>query len=82
MRKGGWLNFEKRADAPDVNTNPLPNHGNPGVKALNEESFTCVKKRVSEVRRSMTVLFEILSRAGLIPSVHGSSSTLSGIQAR
>lgn len=55
----------------NVNTNPLPNHGNSGVNALSGEYSTYFKKRVSEVRRPMTVLFEILSRAGLIPSVHG-----------
>lgn len=61
-------------NAPDVNVNttPLPNHGNSGVNALSGEYSTYFKKRVSEVRRSIKVLFEILSRAGFIPSVHGS----------
>ena len=64
--KAGWLFFKKFVGAPNVNNNPLPNHGKPAVNAISEDSSHCVTEQVSEVKMSMRTVFNILNSAGMV----------------
>lgn len=62
--KAGWLNFKKE-NGPDVNNNPLPNHQNAQVNAI-EVRGTDLKKNAKSVVTPMGELFEILFSNGYI----------------
>ena len=49
--KVGWLDFN-RNNRPNVMANPLPNHVEPNVNAIVEESSMKIKTRVDEVKLS------------------------------
>ena len=50
--KKGELTF-KDEDIPDVNRNPLPNHGGPKVNAVENSKEMQVKRSVKDVRMPM-----------------------------
>ena len=61
--KKGELTFEEE-DIPDVNRNPLPNHGGPRVNAIKSSEEMQVKRSVKDVRMPMKLVHEVLVRAG------------------
>ena len=61
--KRGELTFEDE-DIPNVNGNPLPNHGGPKVNAVESSQEMQVKRNVKDVRMSMKLVHEVLAKAG------------------
>ncbi|XP_031737546.1 uncharacterized protein LOC116402435 [Cucumis sativus] len=61
----GWLSFKKAGEKPDVNNNPLPNHENSKVNAIDCFVGKC-KNEVHEIRMPMETLFEGLFEAGYV----------------
>ncbi|KAA0060421.1 uncharacterized protein E6C27_scaffold22G002400 [Cucumis melo var. makuwa] len=61
----GWLSFKKSGEKPNVNENPLPNHENPKVNAVDSLVEKC-KNEVHEIVMPMEALFEDLFEAGYV----------------
>ena len=61
--KRGELTFKEK-DIPNVNENPLPNHGGPRVNAVESSQEMQVKRNVKDVRMSMKLVHEVLVKAG------------------
>ena len=57
------LTFEDE-DIPNVNGNPLPNHGGHKVNALDDSRDLQVKRDVKDVRMPMRLVYEALVKAG------------------
>ena len=53
----GWLSFKKVSEKPNVNKNPLPNHENPKVNAVDGLVEKC-KNKVHKIMMPMEALFE------------------------
>ena len=63
--KRGELTF-KDEDVPNVNGNPLPNHGGPKVNAVESSQKMQVKKDVWDVCMPMDLVYEALVKTGLL----------------
>ena len=61
--KKGELTFEDE-NIPDVNRNPLPNHGGPRINAVESSEEMQVKRSVKDVRIPMELVYEVLVKAG------------------
>ncbi|KAA0056622.1 uncharacterized protein E6C27_scaffold288G001420 [Cucumis melo var. makuwa] len=61
----GWLSFKKFGEKPNVNENPLPDHENPKVNAVDSLVEKC-KNEVHEIVMPMEALFEGLFKAGYV----------------
>ena len=61
--KKGELTFEDE-DIPNVNENPLPNHGGHKVNAVEDSEDLQVKRDVKDVRMPMRLVHEALVKAG------------------
>ena len=61
--KKGELTFEDE-DIPDVNRNPLPNHGGPRINAIESSEEMQVKRSVEDVRMPMKLVHEVLVKVG------------------
>ena len=61
--KKGELTFEDE-DIPNVNRNPLPNHGGHKVNAVDDSQDLQVKRDVKDVRMPMRLVYETLVKAG------------------
>ena len=66
IKKGG-LTFEDE-DIPDVNRNPLPNHGGPRINTIESSEEVQVKRSVKDVRMHMKLVHEVLVRASRLES--------------
>ena len=60
--KKGELTFEDE-DIPNVNGNPLPNHGGSKVNAMEDSQDSQVKRDVKDVRMPMRLVYEALIKA-------------------
>ena len=63
--KKGELTFEDE-DIPDVNRNPLPNHGGPRINAVESDSELLIEKDIRAVCMSMKTVYEALFKAGML----------------
>ena len=54
----------KDEDIPDVNRNPLPNHGGPRINAIESSEEIQVKRSIKDVYMPMRLVYEVLVRAG------------------
>ena len=63
----GELTFEDE-DIPDVNRNPLPNHGRPRVNAIEKKEEIQVKRSIKDVCMPMRLVHEVLVKAGRLGS--------------
>ncbi|XP_017972499.1 PREDICTED: uncharacterized protein LOC108661125 [Theobroma cacao] len=61
--KAGILNFEKKPKQ-NVNNNPLPNHADAGVNAIEREVY--VKRNIRKVETPMEKVFEALVKANML----------------
>ena len=61
----GWLSFKKSGEKPNVNENPLPDHENPKVNAVDSLVEKC-KNEVHEIVMPMEALFEGLFEVGYV----------------
>ena len=61
--KKGELTFEDE-DIPNVNGNPIPNHGGPKVNAMENSQEMQVKRNVRDVRMPMKLVHEVLVKVG------------------
>ena len=68
--KRGELTFEDK-DFPNVNGNPLPNHGGPKVKAVESSHKMQVKRDVRDVCMPMGLVYEALVKAGRLKGGQG-----------
>ena len=59
----GELTFADE-DIPDVNRNPLPNHGRPRVNAIERSEEIQVKRSIKDVCMPMRLVHEVLVKAG------------------
>ena len=59
------LTFEDE-DIPNVNGNPLLNHGRPKVIAMESSQEMQVKRNVRDVRMPMKLVYEVLVKAGIL----------------
>ena len=59
--KASWLDFN-RNNGPNVTVNPLPNHVEPNINAIMEESSMRIKTRVDEVKSSMDEVYKVMVR--------------------
>ena len=59
----GELTFEDE-DIPDVNRNPLPNHGGSRINAIEKSEEIQVKRSIKDVYTPMRLLHEVLVKAG------------------
>ena len=66
MVKAGLLDFNKN-NGSSVTTNMLPNHTDPNVNAIVEDSSLKVKTKVDEVKVSMEKVYKVMVRVGAIP---------------
>ena len=66
--KKGELMFEDE-DIPNVNENPLPNHGGSKVNAVEDSQDSQVKRDVKDVRMPMRLVYESLIKAGRLKDV-------------
>ena len=59
--KARYLNFNfNKGMGPNITGNPLPNHPEPKINALNEDCGLKVKDRIDEVKMCMDNVFEVL----------------------
>ena len=56
-----------RNNRPSVTANPLPNHVEPNVNAIMEDSSLRVKTKVDEVKAFMEEIYKLLVRMEVIP---------------
>ena len=68
--KKGELTFEDE-DIPDVNRNPLPNHGGPRINAVESSEEIQVKRSVKDVCMPMKLVHEVLVKAGRLEGHQG-----------
>ena len=61
--KKGELTFEDE-NIPDVNRNPLSNHGGPKVNAVENDQEIQVKRNVKDVCMPMKLVHEVLVNVG------------------
>ena len=61
--KRGELTFEDE-DIPNVNGNPIPNHGGPKVNAMENSQEMQVKRNVIDVHMPMKLVHKVLAKAG------------------
>ena len=61
--KKGELTFEDE-DIPNVNENPLPNHGGPKMNVVEDSQDLQLKMDVKDVCMSMKLVYEALVKAG------------------
>ena len=66
--KKGELTFEDE-DIPNVNRNPLPNHGGPKVNVVESTQDLQVKRDVKDVCMPMRLVYEALIKAGRLKDV-------------
>ena len=57
------LTFEDE-DIPDVNINPLPNHGGPRINAIENSEEIQVKRSIKDICMHMRLVHEVLVKAG------------------
>ena len=62
--KAGALTFEDE-DVPNVNGNPLPNHGKPRINVVESDPELLVEKDVRAVCMPMETMYEALIKAGM-----------------
>jgi hypothetical protein len=62
------LSFYK--EKPNVKKNPLPNHSDASVNAVNEEESTKVILKVEEVKTPMSIVLQRLEQFGFLEGVH------------
>ncbi|XP_039048787.1 uncharacterized protein LOC120189633 [Hibiscus syriacus] len=66
MRNKNWITFN--SETPNVAQNPLPNHPDTGINAITTRDGRRVKTNVSEVKTSLTWVWNQMIKAGfLIP---------------
>ncbi|KAF1898394.1 hypothetical protein Lal_00042086 [Lupinus albus] len=58
-----------RETTPSITGNPLPNHGDQGVNAIDENGRVATTDRVEEVKMPMGFIFKEMCRQGLIEVV-------------
>ena len=68
--KKGELTFEDE-DVPNVNGNPLPNHGGPKVNVVESSQEMQVKRDVRDVYMPMGLVYEALVKAGRLKGRQG-----------
>ena len=61
------MTFEDE-DVPNVNENPLPNHGGPKVNAVENDQEMQVKKDVGDICMPMVLEYEALVKMGRLKS--------------
>ena len=61
------MTFEDE-DIPNVNENPLSNHGGPRVNAMESSLEMQVKRNVKDVRMSMKLVHEVIIKVGKLES--------------
>ena len=64
------LTFEDE-DIPNVNKNPLPNHGGPKINVVENDQDLQVKRDVKDVCMPMRLMYEALVKAGRLKDVQG-----------
>ena len=61
--KKGELTFEDE-DIPNVNRNPLPNHGGPRINVIERSEEIQVKRSIKDVCMPMRLVHEVLVKTG------------------
>ena len=65
--KVGYLDFNfNKGMGPNITGNPLPNHPEPKINALNGDCGSNVKSWIDEVKMCMDNMFEVLIRVQLL----------------
>ena len=64
------LTFEDE-DVPNVNRNPLPNHGRPKTNAVENSQVMQVKRDVGDICMPMVLVYEALVKMGRLKSGQG-----------
>ena len=64
------LTFEDE-DIPNVNENPLPNHGGPKVNVVEDSQDLQVKRDVKDIRMPIRLVYEALVKANRLKDRQG-----------
>ena len=65
--KAGYVNFDYNAlEGPNITNNPLPNHPEPKINALTEDSTVSVKTKVSNVKTPLENVYKTLIQAKIL----------------
>ena len=64
------LTFEDE-DIPNMNGNPLPNHGGPKVNVVEDSEDLQVKRDIKDVPMPMRLVYEVLVKAGRLKGRQG-----------
>ena len=75
--KKGELTFEDE-DIPNVNRNPLPNHGGPRVNAIESSEEMLLKRSVKDVCMPIKLVHEVLVRADRLGGSQGKEKEVGG----
>ena len=63
--KVGWLDFN-RNNGPSMTANPLPNHTEPTIDAITEDSSMRIETKVDEIKSSMDQVYQVMMKMRVI----------------
>ena len=69
--RAGWLKFDGQPSRPDVNKNPLPNHGGHNVATVGKEEFYREKLSIAEIKTPLKFVCKLLIDGGYLRTADG-----------